>query len=309
MTGQKIALVTGAYGSIGRHVASDLAKHGWSVHGIGHGEWSRGQLLQWGLSAWHQEDVSLDGLRSMKVRPSLIVHCAGSGSVGASIAEPYIDFQRTVAPTAAILEFLRVDCPGAALVYPSSAAVYGIADKFPMSEDSPLRPTSPYGVHKRSAEELVREYARLFGLNASVVRLFSIYGEGFRKQLLWDACRRIMVNEYEFFGTGSETRDWLHVSDAAALMVRAADYASPRCPVVNGGGGVAVTVRDVVAELFALMNRKDQAEFCGTVRPGDPSDYQADIRQALAWGWQPRIPWKDGLALYVSWFQREHGLL
>jgi UDP-glucose 4-epimerase len=300
-----IALVTGAYGSIGRNVSVALARNGWNVHGIGHGGWNEEDQLAWGVERWVASDVSCDALRRLDIRPDLIVHCAGSGSVGASIASPHQDFCRTVSTTADLLEFVRTECPQAAFVYPSSAAVYGIADSFPIREDSALRPSSPYGVHKLLAEELVREHSRMFKLNTAVVRLFSIYGEGFRKQLLWDACRRILADETKFFGTGFETRDWLHVSDAAELMIRAADHAGPDCPVVNGGSGVAVSVADVVGELFNLMSRTDRPVFCGTERHGDPRDYQADISKAVDWGWYPSIEWRTGLSRYANWFREE----
>lgn len=304
----KTALVTGAKGTIGRHVASVLAKCGWQVVGLGHGSWSANEQILWGVSHWYEEEVSLETLRAVAISPTLIIHCAGSGAVAASLTAPYYDFQRSVATTAAVLEYVRVDCPEASLVYPSSAAVYGIADNFPMSECMRLQPVSPYGVHKKIAEELVAEHARLFGLSCSVVRLFSIYGEQFRKQLLWDACLRILANESVFFGTGNETRDWLHVSDAAELLIKAAEYASPSCPIVNGGFGDPVSVSDIVTELFRLMGRNDNPSFCGTQRPGDPLHYHADMRQALAWDWQPIISWQEGLARYVAWFKQEQGL-
>lgn len=304
----RIALVTGAHGTIGRHVALTVAGRGWQVVGLGHGDWDLEEQLAWGVSRWYSGDVSLESLRAMGLAPNLIIHCAGSGSVGASLTAPYSDFERTVSATAAVLEFLRVDCPGAKLVYPSSAAVYGIAEQFPMSENAQLLPASPYGVHKKLVEELVAEYAQFFGLNCAVVRLFSIYGEEFRKQLLWEACRRISDNESIFFGTGDETRDWLHVSDAVALLVAAAEHASPSCPVVNGGFGAPVSVRDVVSELFRLMGRTDLPSFCGTQRPGDPLHYHADIRGAFAWDWQPKIALQVGLARYVSWFKQVQGL-
>jgi UDP-glucose 4-epimerase len=304
----RIALVTGAHGTIGRHVALTLAGRGWQVVGLGHGDWDLEEQLAWGVSHWYASDVSLESLRALGLSPNLIIHCAGSGAVGASLTAPYSDFERTVSATAAVLEFLRVDCPATKLVYPSSAAVYGIAEQFPMSENAQLRPASPYGVHKKITEELVAEYAQFFGLNCAVVRLFSIYGEEFRKQLLWDACQRISDNETVFFGTGDETRDWLHVSDAAALLVVAAEHASTSCPVVNVGYGAPVSVRAVVSELFSLMRRADLPSFCGTQRPGDPLHYHADVRRALAWEWQPKIAWQAGLARYVSWFKQVQGL-
>lgn len=303
---KKTALVTGAHGTIGRHVATTLAADGWNVLGLGHGRWSADEAARHGVSNWLEGDVTLAALVALPRQPDIIIHCAGSGAVGASITAPHNDFQRTVATTAAVLEYMRTTAPQTRLVYPSSAAVYGLVDTFPMHEGLPLRPVSPYGVHKKIAEEMVVEHSRLFGLNAAVVRLYSIYGEGFRKQLLWDACRRIVADESEFFGTGDETRDWLHVADASQLLMRAASHASSACPVVNGAYGDRVSVRDVVDELFRLLGRHDGPRFCGTVRAGDPAHYHADMQRAHAWGWRPEVSWREGLARYAAWFCREH---
>ncbi len=304
---RKLALVTGAGGSIGRYTCAALAGAGWRVAGIGHGRLAPEDARAAGLDIWHEADVTLESLRAIDLRPAAIVHCAGSGAVGASIAAPHEDFQRTVATTAAVLEFARTGCPEAAIVYPSSAAVYGAAAKRPTGEDAPLEPASPYGLHKKIAEELIAMHGRAFGTRAAVVRLFSMYGEGFRKQLLWDACRRIRADETTFFGTGDETRDWLHAGDAAALLVRAIDHASPQCPVANGAAGEPVSVRAVLAELFSLLGRRDAPAFRGTPRPGDPVHYHADIGRALAWGWRPTVAWREGLRRYAEWFAREAG--
>ncbi|MFQ4135679.1 NAD-dependent epimerase/dehydratase family protein [Nodosilinea sp. PGN35] len=302
---QKTALVTGAFGAVGRYVSSALAGRGYAVIGLGHGSWSLDQQRRFGLERWVEGDVSLANLGQLEAKPSLIVACAGGSSVGASVNAPYLDFQRTVNATVAILEFMRLQCPEAALVYPSSAAAYGVVEQLPIREDSPLCPSSPYGVHKKIAEEIIAEYSRFFGLKTIVVRLFSVYGEGFCKQLLWDACHRIAANETTFFGTGDETRDWIHAADAAELLVEAASYATPTCPIVNGAYGEPVTVRDILTELFRLMNRGDRPQFSGETRAGDPLHYHADVSKALAWGWQPRVAWQEGLKRYVSWFQAE----
>lgn len=302
---QKTALVTGAFGAVGRYVASALAARGYFVIGLGHGTWSTTEQRSCGIAQWVEGDVSLSNLGKLGTMPSLIVACAGGSSVGASVSEPYLDFQRTVNATVAILEFMRLHCSNAALVYPSSAAAYGVVEQLPIREDSPLCPSSPYGVHKKIAEEIIAEYSRFFGLKTIIVRLFSVYGEGFRKQLLWDACHRIAANETTFFGTGDETRDWIHAADAADLLVQAAGYAAPNCPVVNGAYGEPVTVRDILTQLFMLMNRGDRPQFSGEVRSGDPLHYHADTSKTMSWGWQPSINWQEGLRRYVSWFKAE----
>ena len=300
----RIALVTGAYGFIGRHVARRLAQNGWRVSGIGHGNWDDAKSAAWGVSDWRGVDVTLENLVGYGVQPNLIVHCAGSASVGFSLERPYLDFQRTVATTAAVLEFARVHVAEAAVVLPSSAAVYGDAQEIPIAESAALQPVSPYGEHKRMAENLCRLYGGEFGVPTAVVRLFSVYGPGLRKQLLWDACSRLAGSgPPRFFGDGTETRDWLHVEDAAALLELAGTRAGRDCPVVNGGCGEAVPLHELLTHLFRLLGRSDAPEFSGT-RRGDPKHYCADIEAVRGWGWSAHTAWREGLKQYVDWFER-----
>lgn len=300
-----LALVTGNSGSVGRWVSDTLIDRDWSVVGIGHGQNHLTLAERSRLAVCRDSSISLSELRSLNIRPDLIIHCAGSGSVGASISAPHNDFLRTVGTTLDVLEFMRTDCPQARLLYPSSAAVYGVCEVMPMAENLSLAPASPYGVHKKIAEELIAEYGRTYSLNVAVVRLFSIYGEGFRKQLLWDACQKISRGDLQFFGTGDETRDWLHASDAAELMILSSSLASPSCPILNGGAGAAVTVREVLSELCRLLDVDAPIGFCGTQRPGDPVHYCADVHKALALDWKPRITLGEGLSRYVKWFLQE----
>src|SRR4030095_13057401 len=81
--------------------------------------------------------------------------------------------------------------PAAILIYPSSAAVYGVVKQAPIGESSPIAPVSPYGLHKAMAEELCSTQSKHFGLRCAIVRFFSVYGPGSRKQLLWDLAQKI----------------------------------------------------------------------------------------------------------------------
>jgi len=295
------AIVTGAYGFLGRHLARALALEGHTVIGIGHGDWSQAQWRSWGLAAWHRSDVTTHVLAALD-RPSAVFHCAGGSSVAFSLANPAQDFSRTVGTTLAVLEFLRRHAPRAALVIPSSAAVYGAVRQVPIGVEGPFNPVSPYGAHKKMTEDLCHSYARHFGARIALVRLFSVYGIGLRKQLLWDACIKLAAGDGHFGGHGGEIRDWLHVEDAARLLIVAARHASPACPAVNGGTGEGVTVRDVLTELLAAMAPSALLEFSGTARPGDPDSYVANIAGARAWGWSPREDRTAALRAYASWF-------
>ncbi len=247
----------------------------------------------------------MDALVKFAERPDMVVHCAGSGSVAFSMSEPYQDFERTVGNTAIILEYIRLHSPRSVLIYPSSAAVYGLADCLPIKESHQSNPVSQYGLHKLMAEQMCRSYSMHFGVAAAIVRFFSIYGEGLRKQLLWDTCTKITQGQGNFFGTGNEIRDWIHVEDAAALVEIAGQHASPQCPVVNGGSGDGVSVSEIVFELFRLFNVQQIPKFSGQSRLGDPPGYQAEISSARALGWRPKIRWQDGMHRYARWFKEQ----
>lgn len=305
MNMQRYVLVTGANGFLGRHVARCFSRRGDTVLGIGHGEWSREEWERWGLSGWQRADVNLETLVQYTGIVSTIVHCAGGGSVASSIEDPLADFERTVATTAHVLEYVRKVEPSCRVVYPSSASVYGVVEELPIREDCHAAPISQYGVHKLMAEQMVASYARQFGTLTAIVRLFSVYGCGLRKQLLWDACRKFANHDNVFMGTGGEVRDWLHVEDAAELLFAAAEHASIECPTVNGGSGEGITVREVLIHLASsLIRSASMPTFSGMKRTGDPSQYIADIEASREWGWSPKCHWKEGVAEYALWWTR-----
>jgi UDP-glucose 4-epimerase len=302
-----LAIVTGAHGFVGRHVARKLGRKGYTVFGIGHGRWSREEWAQWGMTEWLSADITVKNLHRFNHLPQLVVHCAGSGSVSFSQQNPALDFERTVTSTIQVLEYLRTAAPGAALVYPSSASVYGNSTASPIHEMTALAPVSQYGIHKLIAEQMIRSWSQRYAIPSAIVRLFSTYGPGLRKQLLWDACGKLAVGDTLFMGTGDEVRDWLHVEDAAELLMLAADHAQVSCPTINGGSGEGVKVRVLLECLAeALLGQHTTVSFSNLQRMGDPSAYVADITSACRLSWRPERPWRSGVAEYVAWWSREH---
>jgi UDP-glucose 4-epimerase len=300
----KKVLLTGAHGFLGRHAARAFAEQKWHVQGVGHGNWPEAEWKAWGLSEWHETDINLNALMTYGGEPDVIIHCAGSANVAFSMKFPAQDFERSVSTTVAVLEYARLQSPVIAVVFPSSAAVYGKVRSLPITEDQALQPVSPYGVHKLLCEQVLGSYARHFGVPVGVVRYFSLYGEGLRKQILWDACNRLSRGENVFFGSGRETRDFLHVHDAAQLLYTAATNADTQCPVINGGSGVQTTIADILVAIEKNLPGAAAPVFSGDIRVGDPVHYQADVTKARSWGWKPRYNLPDGISEYVRWFRK-----
>lgn len=300
---QKIVLITGGFGFLGRAAAKNYQRQGWRVVGIGRGRWDAEEALAHGFDAWLDASVALSSLMTLNERFDVVIHCGGNGSVGYSLEHPLQDFEKTVQGTIELLEFLRVTKSDAVLVYPSSAGVYGAKDDAPIGETDTLNPISPYGYHKRIAEQLLESYSRAFGIKVAIIRFFSIYGPGLTKQLLWDASAKLRAGaSAEFWGTGAETRDWISGADAAELMAAAA-RSGQRFVVVNGAGGERVTVAQVLEMLKLELGVDTRITFNGIVREGDPRFYHADITRARAFGWAPALNLESGIGQYVQWIK------
>lgn len=127
-------------------------------------------------------------------------------------------------------------------------------------------------------------WAKNFGVRVAIVRLFSVYGAHPRKQLIWEQTRKILAGDRQLTlcGTGLQTRDWVHIDDAAMLLIEAIDPASASVQIVNGCTGVATTIKDTIALLVAASSNIVEVQFSGEERPGDPALRQSsEARESL----------------------------
>ncbi|MGH2806405.1 MAG: NAD-dependent epimerase/dehydratase family protein [Actinomycetota bacterium] len=310
MNEESLLWVTGGRGFVGRRVARAFAARGWTVSGLGRGEWT--DHLDWGVQHWLSSSVSdaaLDTWLEATGRPDAVFHAAGSGTVAQAVARHREAFADTVTSAFDVIEFLRTKAPEAVLVYPSSCAVYGQAT-LPTPESAPLAPVSPYGSHKAAVESLLDRASTTFGLRSAIIRFFSIYGSGLTKQIFWDLAQRILQRDevVTLGGTGLETRDFIHIDDAIELIdvsIRSVASSSPGSPlVVNGGTGRSVSIADIARLVVASMDASTRIEFSGVQRPGDPSHYQADNSRAASLGFRPSRAIEEGVSEYCEWVAR-----
>jgi UDP-glucose 4-epimerase len=302
------ALITGISGFLGHHCSMFYKNLNWCIDGVD------GATPQMTLpvDSFFNTVVTLDFLKKLNKRYDLIIHCAGSGSVGYSRDYPYEDYQMNVEPLVAILEYIRLFNPEAKLIFPSSAAVYGSKGKIPLKETEPLNPISPYGFHKLIGEKLCESYSMNFSLRIAIIRFFSLYGPGLKKQLLWDACQKLSSAQGRtvfFSGNGNEIRDWLHITDALSL-IHSLYNKGQAFEIVNAASGRTNTVRELLSVLIEKLPFKVPVQFDGKMRDGDPQYYIADISKALSLGWRPAKGLTQGIEDFTCWYleQLQNGI-
>lgn len=299
--------VTGAEGYIGRHLSQFLVNQGFAVIGFGRREASVISIPDIDRVAYYGGGLSaetLDAAYRSHGKPSVVYHLAGGATVGQSIADPFSDFEKSVVSTAVLLEFLRTRGADVPLVLASSAAVYGGGYLGAIPVSAKLDPYSPYGHHKRMVENLGKSFSSTYAMPISIVRLFSVYGDGLKKQLLWDLCGRLAAGEttIELGGTGEEVRDWCHVSDVVRLLCSLVPREKGAFKVFNGGTGIGTCVRDIAMMVLASWGGECVLGFSGASRLGDPfSLVAAPTGLPGEFHWQ--INPAEGVRRYVEWYQ------
>ena len=288
--------ITGSRGFIGGSLGRFAAAAGHEVLGISR---SAQPEPDW-PGRYHCAD-SLHSDLSQAFRewmPEAIFHAAGSASVAGSMTEPLEDLRASAMTLGNVIESIRRAGITPVLLIPSSAAIYGNPVILPVSETGVPAPISPYGFHKAACELLGREAAELHGLRVIVCRFFSVYGPRQRRLLVWELYQQLSGGApvVELQGTGSETRDFLHIADAAAAVLSLAQRARRGLTVVNVASGTGTSVSQLAEEMKRVCDCDKMVICHGATSPGDPIHWEADITRLreLVPVWHPR-PLRDGL--------------
>ena len=298
----KRILITGAKGFLGSNTARYFKNLGYLTYGLGHGDLLVDECSETGLDYWYKSNICIDAIKEINVVFDVIVHCGGSGSVGFSVEYPYDDFKKTVDGTLEVLEYIRIYNPNTHLIYPSSPAVQGECIDEPIKESYVGKPASPYGYHKKIAEDLCQSYSSKYDLKISIVRLFSVYGNGLKKQLLWDACSKIKNKKIEtiFWGTGDETRDFIHIDDVVKIFEKLL-YVENKYMVINGGTGEKTSIKSVVNKIKKLLNSETKIRFNQQIDEGNPIYYRASTEKLKKILNSDMKTVDKGFAEYVNW--------
>ena len=302
----KTVLVIGVAGFIGRYVARHFSEQGWSVIGIDNSPPENAPLSN--LSTYKRlqlPDSALNGLLKDH-SPQVCIHCAGRASVGLSLVDPTADFHASTVLTFEILNALRLNAPSCQFIFLSSAAVYGNPESLPVSETQSLAPLSPYGFHKWQCEQLCLEFAKVYGLPTASLRIFSAYGPGLRRQVLWDICQKVITqNSFSLQGTGQESRDFIHALDIARALNVVATSARMQGEVYNLASGREIAITELASLVLDALEYDASPQFDGVVPTGTPLNWQADVSKLNALGFTASVPLERGIKTFANWCRAE----
>jgi UDP-glucose 4-epimerase len=303
-------LVTGGAGYVGSHIVRHLVDAGREVVVLD--DLSFGHRAAVGRASFVEGDYGDASVLDRTFTDGgfdAVVHMAGSSLVGESMAEPARYYGNNVAKTLSLLEAMRRH-DVKAVVFSSSAAVYGEPQDVPIREEHPCRPTNPYGETKLAVERILGWYQRAYGIGYAALRYFNAAGahesaeigedHGDREthlipRLILSVLRGgpptpILGEDYPT-SDGTCVRDYVHVMDLAeahALALAALDRGTLQAGSFNLGNGEGFSVREVVATVGKVAGSQPKTERAPR-RQGDPAILVASAERAIRrLAWSPR---------------------
>ncbi|AWY38590.1 NAD-dependent epimerase/dehydratase family protein [Pseudomonas putida] len=312
-------LVTGAAGFIGFHTARRLCEDGHEVVGIDNlNDYYDPRLKQARLEVL----ASVPGFRFEKMdivdKPALmdlfreqgfseVVHLAAQAGVRYSLDSPDVYGQSNLVGFLNVLEACRHYRPEH-LIYASSSSVYGTNNKMPFSTEDPVEhPVSLYAATKRANELLADSYCHLYGIKASGLRFFTVYGPWGRPDMALFKFTDAMLKDLpiDLFNQGEMARDFTYIDDIvesiARLRTRAPDEGRNR--LFNIGHGQPVALMDFVECLESALGRRARRNFL-PMQAGDVVKTWADTRALQAWiDFSPQVGVETGVRQFVEWYR------
>lgn len=339
----KNLLITGGCGFLGANLAHAAMERGYRLTVVDNLSRKGADLnLDWLKTRGSFEFIRADVRDPAQTRvafsskPDIVFHLAGQVAMTTSIADPRLDFETNALGTLNVLEAMREHCPKATVIYSSTNKVYGdlggveveeretryTCPGYPdgIPESARLDFHSPYGVSKGSADQMILDYSRIFGMNGVVFRHSSIFGDrqfstfdqGWVGWFVQQAIETVASPKHSFTisGNGKQVRDVLFSSDLIRCYFSAVEsIASIRGEAFNIGGGMENSLS--LLELFAFLESKLKIRMNPRPldwRQSDQKFFVADIRKAQErMRWSPEVNWKTGVTRMIDWVKSNRG--
>lgn len=260
-----------------------------------------------GVTLLHM-DVRDEGLARVfaDFKPEVVNHHAAQHSVAISVRDPIYDAQVNIVGLLNVLENAQ-RCGARKVIFASSGATFGTPERLPITDATPQRPTSPYGISKMVAEHYLRFYRAEKGLDFTALRYGNVYGPrqdpngeaGVISIFIGKFLRREGVR---IDWDGEQTRDYVYVADVAQANLSALERGSGECYVI--GTGVRTSVNGIYRALVDLTGFEAPVAR-SPQRPGDARDAEFDSsRAAAALNWHPATALPDGIRRTYEYFQK-----
>jgi UDP-glucuronate 4-epimerase len=332
-------LVTGAAGFIGSHVAQVLLERGDLVLGLDNlNSYYDVRLKEARLDRLRRHEgfeltqldvADREGMAALFRDRGIdrVVHLAAQAGVRYSLVNPHAYVDSNLAGFMNILEGCR-HAGVKHLVYASSSSVYGANTRLPFSEhDNIDHPVSLYAATKKANELMAHSYASLFGLPATGLRFFTVYGPWGRPDMaLFLFTRGILADEpIDIFNNGQMIRDFTYIDDIVEGVVRVLDTPATPDPSWNGddpdpacsfapyrifniGNNRPVPLMTYIETLERALGKTARKNFL-PMQQGDVPSTMADV-SALeeAVGFRPRTTVEEGIARFVAWYRQYYGV-
>ena len=246
-------LVTGGSGFIGSHIVESLAKTTKPkivVYDVNAKEKTAGKVVNIRGDVFDSEKL-LAVMRKEEV--SNVVHMVGLASIPACTKDPDRSFRLNVSSVHSVLEAMRIN-DAKSLVFPSTAAVYGDVAEPKVDETLRPKPTSIYGCHKLAAELLIRGYAKDYGIDTTILRIFNVYGDFLTEQgVISTFVRRAMEGKPLIVNGGEQLRDFIHLNSVVKAFTQSLGNVAAYQKMINVGSGLGLSINQVagmVREVF-----------------------------------------------------------
>lgn len=304
-------LVTGGAGFIGSHVVDAYIAAGHEIAVLDNFTTGNEANLNPAAEVHRLDLRDQPGVEKVisSFRPDIVNHHAAQADVPRSVADPTFDAQVNIIGGLNLLKACIEHAVKKVIFISTGGALYGEPDVAPADEDHPVRPLSPYGTSKFCFEQYLGTFKRTFGLEFTVLRYANIYGprqdffaeEG--RVVAIFASRMLAGKPVTIDGDGEQSRDMLHVGDAATANLAALERGASG--IFHVSSGTPVTINDLYRKL-ALLTGYKPAPNHGPRRKGDVYRVALDNTRARRdLDWEPRVDLEEGLSLTVDYFREQ----
>lgn len=308
--GMKI-LLTGAAGFIGSHSAQALLARGDTVYGIDnfndYYEVSQKEKNAENLNIFRVDITDEPAIEKIfaEIKPDVLLHLAARAGVRASIADPELYHNVNVLGTNILLEACRRHSVNR-VVSASSSSVYGNQKKTPFSEtDETENPISPYAATKRAGENLCYAYSKMYGLQITCLRFFTVYGPSGRPDMApLMFTKAIDAGEtIKRFGDGTSMRDYTFIDDIVSGIVSAIDHPF-NFEIINLGNNKPEKLHVLISTIEKSLGKNAIIEEL-PMQPGDVEMTYADITKAQKLlGYNSQTTLEQGIQKLVNWYKK-----